>query len=333
MNTDLLTLLDRLSPSNQRLLRELIFKLAQLEHQATPEEYDTQLEYTTQVDPWLTHLINRGLSYHTLRHYGAYIRHFLARYPHPRRAHVEAFLAESVARGKQPGTVACIVNALRSFYNYLRDEEVITIDMASRIQRPRLQRSIRLSPAADKVNLILEASKDLRHQAMLRLMVDCGLRVHELVTIHISNIDLDHNLVTVDGKGGKQRQVPIGPMTTSIILTQIDDVRHTGYDGDWLFPGRDPSGHVSTDAVGSYLERLCQKLEITRITPHQLRHYFATQMLSSGANLKVTSEILGHADASTTADIYWHILDRKELVAQHARYGPLRGDQRQLSTI
>jgi len=324
MNAELLTLLDRLSPSNQRLLRELIFKLAQLEQLATPEEHDAQMDYTTQIDPWLASLVNRGMSHHTIEHYGAYVRHFLDKYPHPRRTHIDAFLAEATTGGRQPGTIAAMVNALKSFFNYLRDAEVITTSPASRIQRPRLPRSLRKSPSSEQVTCILEAPKSPRHEAMLRLMVDCGLRVHELVTIRISNVDLANSLVTVMGKGKKERQVPMSPATTSIISHQIDAVSATGYDGDWLFPGQDPSRHASTDSVACYLERLCRKLEIPRISPHQLRHYFATQMLSSGASLKVTAEILGHAQASTTANIYWHVLDQKELVEQHARFGPLR---------
>jgi integrase/recombinase XerD len=332
MNAELLTLLDRLSPSNQRLLRELIFKLAQLEQMATPEEYDAQLDYTTQIDPWLASLVNRGLSHHTIKHYGAYIRHFLDRYPHPRRAHINAFLAESAAGGKQPTTVANMVNALKSFFNYLRDVEVVSADLASRIQRPHLPRSLRKPPPSEQVSSVLEASKTPRHEAMVRLLVDCGLRVGELVTIRISNVDLEHRLLTVDGKGKKQRQVPVSSTQVSIISHQIDDIRIAGYDGDWLFPGQGPGSHASTDSVHSYLERLCRKVGIPRISPHQLRHYFATQMLSSGANLKVTSAILGHADASTTADIYWHILNQKELVDQHARFSPLREADSQLST-
>jgi integrase/recombinase XerD len=325
MNAELLTLLDRLSPSNQRLLRELIFKLAQLEQLATPEEHDAQLDYTTQIDPWLASLVNRGMSHHTIKHYGAYVRHFLDRYPHPRRTHVDAFLAAATTRGSKPASIACIINAIKSFFNYLRDVEAITTSPASRIQRPHLPRSIRQAPTVNQVTVILSEAKNPRHEAMLRLLVDCGLRVHELVTIRISNVDLERSLLTVMGKGKKERQVPMSSSVCTYIHTYIQDIRSIGYDGDWLFPGRDPSSHMATDSVHSYLERLCHKLEIARICPHQLRHYFATQMLSSGASLKVTAEILGHAQASTTANIYWHILDQKELVEQHAKFSPLRG--------
>lgn len=333
MNAELLTLLDRLSPSNQRLLRELIFKLAQLEQIATPEEHDAALDYTTQIDPWLTNLVNRGMSHHTIKHYGAYVRHFLAKYPHPRRTHIDAFLAEATAGGRQLGTIAAIVNAVKSFFVYLHDVEVITTNPASRIQRPRLPRSIRQSPTDEQVGALLAGSKDLRHEAMLRLLVDCGLRCHELVTIRISNVDLERCLLTVTGKGGKQRQVPFSMGTGLAISSCINTLYMIGYDEDWLFPGQGPGSHACTDSVHSYLERLCRKLGLPRISPHQLRHYFATKMLSSGANLKVTAAILGHAQASTTADIYWHILEQKEVVEQHAKFSPLREGVKKLCTI
>jgi integrase/recombinase XerD len=312
-----------MSPSDQRLLRELVFKLAQLEQLATPEEHDAQLEYTTKIDPWLDSLVNRGLSHHTIRNYGSQLRHFLVRYPHPRRTNIDAFLVEATARGVKPASLTQVINALKSFFNYLCDVDVITTNPTSRVQQPHQPRSIRKVPTVDQVTVILREAKSPRHEAMLRLMVDDGLRVHELVTIRISNVDLINRLLTVTGKGGKQRQVPMSPATTSIIWHQMETVSSTGYHGDWLFPGQVAGAHVKTDSVRDFLQRLCRRLSIPKITPHQLRHYFATQMLSSGANLKVTAAILGHAQASTTADIYWHVIDQKELVEQHAKFSPL----------
>jgi site-specific recombinase XerD len=323
MKEELLTLLDRLSPSNQRLLRELIFKLAQLEQITTPEEHDATLDYAAQLDPWLMRLVNRGLSHHTIRNYGSYLRHFLARYPHPRRTHIDAFLAEATARGMQPSSLTQVINALKSFFNYLTDVEAVSTNIASRIERPHLQRLIRLAPNVDHVARVLEASKSLRHQAMLELLVDCGLRCEELVTICISKIDLENKLLTVMGKGKKERQVPLSPAVARTVSCQIGEIRSVGYDGDWLFPGQVAGDHVNTDSVRDYLRRLCRHLELQKITPHQLRHYFATQMLSSGANLKATSTMLGHKKTSTTVDIYWHVLNQKEILDQHAKYSPL----------
>jgi site-specific recombinase XerD len=323
MKEELLTLLDRLSPSNQRLLRELIFKLAQLEQITTPEEHDSTLDYVAQLDPWLMRLVNRGLSHHTIRSYGSYLRHFLAGYPHPRRTHIDAFLAEATAHGMKPASLTQMITALKSYFNYLIDVEAVSTNVASRIERPHLQRSLRLAPSIDHVAQVLEASKSLRHQAMLELLVDCGLRCEELVTICISNVDLERRLLTVMGKGKKERQVPLSSAVANIVRTQVGEIRSVGYGGDWLFPGQVPGDHVNTNSVRDFLRCLCRRLSMPKITPHQLRHYFATQMLSHGANLKVTSEILGHSKASTTADIYWHIMVQKEILDQHDKYSPL----------
>jgi site-specific recombinase XerD len=327
MKEELLTLLDRLSPSNQRLLRELIFKLAQLEQITTPEEHDATLDYAAQLVPWLTRLVNRGLSHHTIRNYGGYVRHFLDEYPHPRRTHIDAYLTELTVHGMKAASLGQVINALKSFFDYLLDAELLTTDPASKIERPHLPRSLRLAPAVDQVARILEVDKSLKHQVMLDILVDCGLRCEELVTICISHIDLNHKLLTVMGKGQKERQVPLSSVVADIIRIQIGEVRSVGYDGDWLFPGRIPGHHVQTDTVRDFLSRLCRHLGMPRITPHQLRHYFATQMLSSGANLKATSIMLGHKKTSTTVDIYWHILDQKEIVEQHAKFSPLRGGE------
>jgi len=320
----LLTLLDRLSPSSQQLIREMTSKLAQLEQITTPEEHEFTLEYTAKIDPWLASLVNRGFSHHTIRNYGNYLRHFLDRYPLPQRTYIDTFLAEAIARGIKPASLTQVINALKSFFNYLTNVEAVSTNIAERIHRPHHPQSLRLAPAADHVARVLEASKSLRHQAMLEVLVDCGLRCEELVTICISKVDLEHKLLTVMGKGKRERQVPLSSAVANIIRSQVGELRSIGYDGDWLFPGWVPGKHLTTDAVRDFLQRLCRRLSIPKITPHQLRHYFATEMLSSGANLKATSTLLGHKKTSTTVAIYWHIVDQKELVDQHAKFSPLR---------
>lgn len=333
MMGELLDLLARLSPTNQRLIRELIFKLAQLQQTTIPEDHDATLDYLAQVDPWLTRLLNEGKSPKTIKHYGDHVRRFLSRYPYPKRTHIDAFLAEAITRGNKQETLAHFISALKSFFSYLEDADLISSNVASRIQRPRIPQSLRTAPTVEQVNRILEAPKQLKHQAMLEILVDCGLRVEELVTIRILDVDLDHRLLTVTGKRRKQRQVPLGPEVAGTVKKQIDELRSLDYAGDWLFPGRGEQAHVTTTAVWLYLDRLCSKLFEPHITPHQLRHYFATQMLSHGASLKVTSEILGHKDTSTTANIYWHVLNRQELQDQHEKFRPLRGGVGKLSTI
>jgi integrase/recombinase XerD len=332
MKQELISLLEQLSPSNQRLLRELMWQLAQHETKTITWEHDTTLDYLAQVAPWLTHLLNQNRSPRTIKQYSDHIRHFLSSYPRPKLTHVDAFLAEATARGVKQKTLAHTISAIRSFFSYLESVDLISTNVASRVLRPHLQRSITSAPSSDNVSRILEVPKRQKHQVMLGILVDCGLRVEELVTLQVSGVDLEHRLLTVMGKGRKPRQVPLSPEVVDVVEKQIGELRSQGYAGAWLFPGRAGRDHVSTCAVWLFLDRLCHKLGLPHVSPHQLRHYFATQMLSQGASLKVTSEILGHAQVSTTANIYWHLLNQQEVVNQHSRFTPLKRTRSKLST-
>jgi integrase len=159
---------------------------------------------------------------------------------------------------------------------------------------------------------------------MLLIFADCGLRLSELATIRVSDADLPKATLVITGKGQKQRQVPLSQQTVDAIRKQVSNFAEIGYTGPWLFPGVAPGSHYSIRGIDEYFSRVSRRLGI-KVTPHQLRHYFATHTLSHGASIKAISAILGHVDTSTTADIYWHILDQQEITDQHAKYSPLKG--------
>ena len=324
METELLQALGRLNPSNQRLIRELVWKLAQLDQLTIPEQYDAALEYTSQLVNWLTYLVTAGRSPYTISHYRRYVERLLQEHPHPTRVHLEAFLARTVASGRQPATVAIIAYAVKSFFGYLADTEVITNNPAAKLSRPRVPLRTRQAPTPEQVTSLLAAPKNQRHQFMLLLMVDCGLRVSEVASVEVDNIDLSHKVLRVVGKGSKERYVPFSDITAMAIDDQLSCLEAAAYAGPWLFPGRYPSQHASSRAIEAYLAQLCSHQGMAKITPHHLRHYFATMMLSHGASLKATSAMLGHARASTTTDIYWHIIDQKEIAEQHEKYSPVK---------
>lgn len=328
MNIQLLRLFNRLSPSKQRLIREMLWSLAQLEQLAIPEDHDSRLDYESHIEPWLQHLVAQGMSHHTIRHYHRQTRHLIQQHPHPKRIDIEAALAELTAKGRTPGTIAFAVSALKSFFGYLADRDIITTDPAAKIHPPRQPKTIRQAPPSEHVTVLLNIPKSLTHQTMLVLLIDCGLRANELATLRISNTNTDRHLITVIGKGNKARQVPLSATTERLLNNHIANLRSIGYTDDWMFPGKNPGAHITTDTIHTLLERLCKKVNLPRISPHQLRHYFATQMLSRGASLKATSTILGHAQTSTTANIYWHIIDQQEIIDQHARYSPLNEGSR-----
>lgn len=322
MNQHILDILNQLSPSNQRLAREMIQRLAQLEHLTTPEDHDARLHYPAYITPWLQQLLANAMSPHTLRAYAGPVQRLLTTEPHPKRSHLEATLATAAARGRAPGTIACTIHAYRSFFGYLADRDIITTNPAAKLHRPHLHPIPRQPATHQQVAALLQAPKSPRHHLMILLLADCGIRVNELATLRIPPTH-DSPTLYVHGKGDKTRPVPLSPPTLAALAQQLAELQATGYHGPWLFPGQAPSPHVATGSIRGYLHALCRRHSIPPLSPHQLRHYFATYMLTHGASLKTTSAILGHANTSTTANIYWHILDQEEIMTQHHDHSPL----------
>ena len=324
MENELLDIFARLSPSNQRLVRELIWKLCQLEQLAIPEDHDARLDYAACCDRWLEHLVTVGFSQNTVALYTRYVRWLLMDYPHPTKAHIDAYFARMVASGRKPSTLGSVTNAIKSFFAFLLDEDIAKTNPADRLHAPQRELEIRRAPRPELVQQLLDAEKKPRHQLMLMLMVDCGLRLSEVARARVDLIDLDSQLIIVLGKKKKQRQAPFSAATAGVIKGYLQELKEAGYPGPWLFPGVNPEKPAALRSIDGYMAALCQRLGIQPITPHHLRHYFATQMLSHGANLKATSAILGHSSPSTTANVYWHLIDQQEVIEQHLKYGPLQ---------
>ena len=323
---DAIALIARLSPSKQRLVRELVWNLAQLERLTIPEDHDARLDYHELTHQWLSYLVSRGLSGDTIRGYRGDIARLLAASPHPTQVHIEAYLASIITAGRQPGTVDRIVDSCHSFFGYLARLHIISINPSSDLSRPQLPKQPRKPPTDLQVQTLLAIPKDTRHQAIIVLMVDCGLRVAEVATARISETDTCQRLITVTGKKRKTRSIPMSHVTASFLTSYIDSLLHLGYSGDWLFPGQNPDSHIATDSIRDYMQKLCDRAGIGRVSPHQLRHYFATYMLTAGASLKAVSVMLGHENISTTTNTYWHIINERLMFDEHDKHSPMRGD-------
>ncbi|MCJ7654944.1 MAG: tyrosine-type recombinase/integrase [Dehalococcoidia bacterium] len=318
------SLLLRLSPAKQRLVRELVWNLAQLETLTIPADHDARLEYLAHVDGWLTSLVARSFAPETLRRYSRQVHRLLKANPHPTQGILESALAAEISAGRTAGTVSRMLEAFRSFYSYLADRGLISINAAAKIPKPQ-DYAVSRQPASQlQVDAVFKSAKSLKHQVQLMLFVDCGLRVRELAFARISKIDIEAKSIAVIGKGSKPRSVPMSSVTAEFVSSQIQDIRSLGYTGDWLFPGRDASKPTNPDAIRTFFYHLCDRAGVKRFSPHQLRHYFATATLSAGASLKAISSILGHARTSTTVNTYWHIVEQGEVSNQHARYSPLQ---------
>jgi site-specific recombinase XerC len=275
MDNNLLAVLGRLSPSNQRLIRELVWKLAQLEQLAAPELFDSTLNHQQQFHNWLTHLISAGTAPGTILHYRHAVLSLLESAPKPTRAHIEAYIAGLTVKGLAPGTIAFQVSAISSYFRFLADSDIIIVNPTARIRRPRQQRQLRKPPSEQQVLALMSYPKAHRFQTILLLFIDSGLRLSEAASLRIDSLPGPLKIISVLGKGNKPRQVPISSITAEAITAQLQHLQTAGYIGHWLFPSPDPSNHIGARSVDRYFDRLSAKLGF-KVTPHQLRHYFAT---------------------------------------------------------
>ena len=242
---------------------------------------------------------------------------------------LRSFVADLGGRGLAPATISRKVSTLRQFFKFLLLDGLRVDDPSLLLDTPRRGRSLPRILSHHDVEALLYQARDMdgpngwRAGALLELLYACGLRVSELVGLPVSSIDLDTELVLVVGKGGRQRYVPIGESAATALKIYLN-VRESFLSDDqkspWLFPSRSRSGHLSRQRFSQVLDDLAVKAGIDprRISPHVLRHAFATHLLTNGADLRAVQQMLGHADISTT-QIYTHVLEErlKQIVTAH----------------
>jgi len=194
------------------------------------------------------------------------------------------------------------VCALRFFYQNTLHRR-IEID---RIPLPRYEKKLPVILSKAEVKALLEAPQNLKHRAMLATMYGAGLRVSEVTSLKVSDLDRGRRVIWVrGGKGHKDRQVMLAEPLRDLLAAYWRWKRPT----DWLFPGRNPDRPIATNSVFRACEKAARKAGITKpIHPHSLRHAFATHLLDEGVNLLVIQALLGHAHLKTTAR-YLHLSD------------------------
>ena len=269
------------------------------------------------VDDFLSHLqVERRMSAHTL---DAYRRDLDALITWAREQGVadplavqaeqlRAFIASEHRRGLSPKSLQRRLSACRSFYRWLLKHGRIAASPAAGIRAPKAPRKLPqvldVDEAVQLVELPTDAPLGLRDRAMLELFYSSGLRLSELCALRWRDLDLAEGLVTVLGKGAKQRTVPVG----SHACRALDDWRGAsgGQPDGAIFPGRG-GGPITARAVQIRLRQLAQRQGLfKRVHPHLLRHSFASHVLESSGDLRGVQELLGHADIATT-QIYTHL--------------------------
>jgi integrase/recombinase XerD len=254
-------------------------------------------------------------------------------------ADINAHLKQLSEAGLAASSRARLLSALRQFFRFLANEGVIAEDPTPGIAGPKLGRPLPRTLSMAEVEKLLEAARlqtqgvsgrdrvrALRLHALLEVLYATGMRVSELVSLPRSVLRGDPRVFTITGKGGRQRLVPLNATAREA----LDRYLKVGTEGDtdvapmletkWLWPSRGAQGHLTRQAMALELKELALStgLDPERVSPHVLRHAFASHLLDRGADMRSVQQLLGHADISTT-QIYTHVLEErlKRLVQEH----------------
>jgi integrase/recombinase XerD len=230
------------------------------------------------------------------------------------RSHLLGWISSGLADGFKASTAARRLSGLRRFYRYLLREKLISEDPTLRIDSPRMPQKLPDSLSEDDVEcLLMEPDPDvpieLRDKAMMEILYGCGLRVSELVALTVDEVNLRQGVIRIIGKGNKERLVPLGEEAVDWLVRYRRSARAELLKGrpcDALFPGNRPAA-MTRQTFWHRIKHYAMRAGIRKhLSPHTLRHAFATHLLNHGADLRVVQMLLGHADLSTT-QIYTHV--------------------------
>lgn len=245
------------------------------------------------------------------------------------KADIPQFICQLQDIGIQPRSQARILSGLKSFYTFLRLEEYIDNNPMELIEGPKLGRKLPEILTVEEIDALINSfdmslPESQRNRAIIETLYDCGLRVSELVGLRISQIHADDEYIIVEGKGSKQRLVPISQSALHEIKLYLKERCHLTPkrgDEDILFLNR-RGGRLSRVMIFYIIKERCEACGIEKnISPHTLRHSFATHLLEGGANLRAIQQMLGH-ESITTTEIYVHLdnaLLRSEILTHHPR--------------
>ena len=231
------------------------------------------------------------------------------------RTEIVRFLAARRTEGVSPRTIARETSALRGFFRFLAGERILPADPTSDLENARRWSVLPRSLSEEEVDLLLqtpdvETPRGLRDRALFELLYACGLRVSELAQLPLESLRLPDGFLLVRGKGSKERVVPIAGSSSRWLSRYIDTVRSRirgAASSPWVFPGT--GGHAITrQTIFNALKTAARKggLLASSVSPHVLRHAFATHLVDHDADLRAVQMMLGHADIATT-EIYTHV--------------------------
>ena len=287
--------------------------------------------------------VEKGLAKNTLlaytqdlEFYHAFIeKHAGSKWEKVKRSHIMEFLLNEKKRGLDAATIARRMVAIKLFHRFLVRERIIAEDVTSVLEAPKLWKKLPHFLAGPEVEALLKApdlktEAGIRDYALLECMYATGMRVSEAVSFKVSDMNLESAFIRCRGKGDKERIVPIGRKAIEACRVYLEKVRKNRDSpqkagtvpaaAEAFFIGRSGKG-LTREFVWQLIKKYSKKAGIQKnITPHTLRHSFATHLLERGADLRVVQELLGHSDIATT-QIYTHV-SRDRLKSVHSQFHP-----------
>jgi integrase/recombinase XerD len=287
----------------------------------------SRTDYHDLVDGYLTHLrVERRLADHTLESYSRDLRDLVeyaagtgASIVELDRHALEDFTAQMMSAGKSPRSVARSVAAVRGFYRFAVLARHLEQSPADDLHAPRAWPSLPKFLSVDDVEKLIQqpdvsTPRGLRDRAMIEVLYATGMRVSELITLRASDLNLDAGYLSCTGKGNKQRIVPVGDHASEWLRRFMREGRPAllgRRSSPWLFVNARRGGGLSRVGFWKILKGYGRSAGLPRtLSPHVLRHSFATHLLEHGADLRAIQLMLGHADLSTT-QIYTHVLEAR----------------------
>ena len=279
--------------------------------------------------------IERGLSDNTINSYrqdltqfGAYLTAEKLSLEAVDHVVVLAWLNQLRLAGKSNNSVIRMVTSLRKFFGYLAQEKIVLPNPMRDIKPPKKATHLPAVLSVAEIDALLAVPTDttpldIRNRTLIEVMYATGLRVSELVNLKLSDLHLQLGLIQTVGKGDKERIIPIGEVAADWLTRYFASSRLAllkGKDSPYVFLN-DRGGQLTRQGVWKIIKKLVAEAGITKdVSPHTLRHSFATHILENGADLRIVQELLGHADISTT-QIYTHI-SKKRLSEVYDQYHP-----------
>ena len=291
-----------------------------------------------QVEDYLRYSqVERGLSNNTITAYRQDLTSFirflqkenLTSWP-TKVLDIDAFLAEQRDQRKATSSISRLITSLRKFYQWLVRQNIQKINPMLEIDSPKKRRTLPVALTVNEVNNLLEQPDTkkqlgLRDRALLETLYATGIRVSELINLKFTDLHEELKLVKIFGKGSKERLIPISEVALTWIDSYKEKVRDPlilkiGKNTDFIFLNS-RGGSLTRQAVWQIIKHYCKMAGIQKnVTPHTLRHTFATHLLENGADLRVVQEILGHSDISTT-QIYTN-LSQKHILQVYEKTHP-----------